>query len=283
MSIEVKNLVSKYNVGLPFEKTAIDDVSFKIEDGEYIGIIGHTGSGKSTLIQHFNSLIKPTSGQILIDGKDINAGKKSIIEVRKKVGLVFQYPEHQLFELTVYDDVAYGAKNMGYSEKEVQEQSKKALEIVGIGEELHKKSPFELSGGQKRKVAIAGILAMNPKILVLDEPTAGLDPRSRDELFENIEKMRRELNLTIILVSHSMEDISKYVDKIIVMHNSKLKFFGTPKEVFKNEEELVEIGLSVPQVTTLINRLNKEGYNINRDIFTVDDFVAEIERIKGVI
>ncbi len=281
MSIEVKNLVSKYNIGLPFEKTALDNISFKIEEGEYIGIIGHTGSGKSTLIQHFNSLIKPTSGQILVDGKDINENKENLIDVRKKVGVVFQYPEHQLFELTVYDDVSYGAKNMGYTDEEVERQSKKALEIVGIDEELYKKSPFELSGGQKRKVAIAGILAMNPKILVLDEPTAGLDPKSRDELFENIERMRKELGLTVILVSHSMEDISKYVDKIIVMHSSKLKYFDTPQEVFKNEKELIKMGLSVPQVTTLINRLNENGYSINTNIFTVDELVIELEK-KGV-
>lgn len=282
MSIEVKKLVSKYNIGLPFEKTALNDINFKIEDGEYIGIIGHTGSGKSTLIQHFNSLIKPTSGEILVDGININESKSNLIDTRKKVGVVFQYPEHQLFELTVYADVAFGAKNMGYSEDEVKNQVERSLEIVGIGPELYEKSPFELSGGQKRKVAIAGILAMNPKILVLDEPTAGLDPKSRDELFDNIEKMRKELNLTVILVSHSMEDVAKYVDKIIVMHNSRLKYFDTPSEVFKHEKELIEMGLSVPQVTTLINELNKNGFDISRDIFTVDELVVELEKFKGV-
>ncbi len=281
MSIEVRNLISKYNEGFPFEKIALNNINFKIEDGEYIGIIGHTGSGKSTLVQHFNSLIKPTSGEILIDGININESKDTLNDVRKKVGFVFQYPEYQLFELTVYDDVAYGAKNMGYSEEEVDKNVRRALNIVGIGEELYKKSPFELSGGQKRKVAIAGILAMNPKILVLDEPTAGLDPRSRDELFENIEKMRKELNLTVILVSHSMEDVAKHVDRIIVMHNSKLAFFDTPSEVFKNEDELVNMGLSVPQVTTLVNQLNKKGFNIDTNIFTVDAFVEQLNVKEG--
>ncbi len=283
MSIEVKNLTSIYSVNSPFEKKALSNVSFKIEQGEYVGIIGHTGSGKSTLIQHFNSLIKPTEGEVLVDGININENKESLIDVRKKVGVVFQYPEHQLFEMTVIDDVKFGAKNMGYTEDEAIEQSKKALQIVGIGEEFYSKSPFELSGGQKRKVAIAGILAMKPKILVLDEPTAGLDPKSRDELFENIDIMRKELNLTIVLVSHSMEDISKYVDKIIVLHNSKLKYFDIPEEVFKNEKELVEMGLTVPQVTTLINKLNEKGYNINRNIFTVDKLVEELKKAKGVI
>ncbi len=283
MSIEVINLTSTYSENSPFEKKALKNINFKIEQGEYVGIIGHTGSGKSTLIQHFNSLIKPTSGEILVDGININENKESLIDVRKKVGVVFQYPEHQLFELTVIDDVKFGPKNMGYSEEEIEVHSKKALDVVGIAEELYTKSPFELSGGQKRKVAIAGILAMNPKILVLDEPTAGLDPKSRDELFENINKMRKELNLTVILVSHSMEDVSKYVDKIIVLHESELKYFGTPEEVFKNEKELIEIGLSVPQVTTLINRLNEKGYNINRNIFTVDKLVEELKKAKGVI
>ncbi len=283
MSVEVRNLVSTYSENSPFEKTALKNINFKIEDGEYVGIIGHTGSGKSTLIQHFNSLIKPSSGEVLVDGVNINESKENLIDVRKKVGVVFQYPEHQLFELTVLDDVQFGAKNMGFSEEEAIQQSKKALSIVGIGEKFYSKSPFELSGGQKRKVAIAGILAMQPRILVLDEPTAGLDPKSRDELFENINKMRKELNLTVILVSHSMEDISKYVDRIIVLHESELKYFGTPEEVFKNEKELVKIGLSVPQVTTLINKLNENGYNIDRNIFTVDKLVEELKKAKGVI
>jgi len=270
MSIQVSHLTHKYSEGTTFEKTALDDVSFEIQDGEFVGIIGHTGSGKSTLIQHLNSLMKPTSGQIFLDGEDINADKKKLKSVRQKIGLVFQYPEHQLFEMTIYKDVAFGPKNLGLSEEEVDKRVKSALSIVGIDESMYDKSPFDLSGGQKRRIAIAGVLAMEPKVLILDEPTAGLDPKGRDEILDAIKNFHTQLKITVILVSHSMEDIAKLVDKIIVMNKGKLALMGTPKEIFSQVEKLETMGLAVPQITYVIYELNKKGYNLPQDIYTVD-------------
>ncbi len=278
MSIKIKNLHSVYNEGTVFEKKALENINIEINNGEFIGLIGHTGSGKSTLIQHLNSLIKPTEGEITIDGININENKKIIKESRQNVGLVFQYPEHQLFETTVYEDVAFGAKKMGMDKNEIDKNVRESLEIVGIGEELYEKSPFEISGGQKRKVALAGVLVMKPKILVLDEPTAGLDPKSRKAVLENIKEMQNKLKITIILVSHSMEDVAKYADRLIVMEKGKIVYFDKPNEVFKYEKRLEEIGLAIPKIKKLINRLNEKGYKIEEDINNIDELVNYLER-----
>ena len=284
MSIEIKNLTYVYNPDTTFEKVAIKDINLQIEDGEFVGLIGHTGSGKSTLIQHMNALMKPTSGQILIDGMDINADKSKLKEVRQKVGLVFQYPEHQLFEMTIYKDVAFGPENLGLSKEEVDSRVREALSLVGIDEESYEKSPFDLSGGQKRRVAIAGVLAMKPKILVLDEPTAGLDPKGRDEILEKIKSMHEQLKMTVILVSHSMEDIAKLVDKIIVMHSGKVDLLGKPSEVFQQVERLGEIGLAAPQISYLMRGLAQKGFPVKTDIFTVEEatdlLLAELLQTK---
>lgn len=271
MSIQVKHLVHKYSEGTTFEKVALNDVNLEIKTGEFIGLIGHTGSGKSTLIQHLNSLIKPTSGQILLDGQDINEDKTKLKSIRQKVGLVFQYPEHQLFEMTIYKDVAFGPTNMGLDDKEIDKRVKEALEVVGINQDMYEKSPFDLSGGQKRRVAIAGVLAMKPQVLILDEPTAGLDPKGRDEILNAIKEFHKKLNLTIILVSHSMEDIAKLVDRIIVMNKGRVELSGTPKEVFSQVEILEKIGLAAPQISYVIYELNKRGYNLPQDIYTIDE------------
>ncbi|SKA99129.1 energy-coupling factor transport system ATP-binding protein [Caloramator quimbayensis] len=280
MSIKIENLVYKYMTGTPFEKTAIDDVSLEIKDGEFIGLIGHTGSGKSTLIQQLNGLLKPTSGKIYIDGEDITVKGINLKKIRQKVGLVFQYPEYQLFEETVFKDVAFGPQNLGLSDDEILKRVKRALKIVGIDFEKYKdKSPFDLSGGQRRRIAIAGILAMEPKILILDEPTAGLDPKGRDEILEEIRKLHKEYNNTVILVSHSMEDVAKLVDRLIVMYKGKNILTGTPREVFKEIETLEKIGLAVPQVTYLIRELRKRGIDIREDIITVKEAQEEIVRL----
>lgn len=271
MSIKIENLTHIYNPGTTFEKVAVDNISFEIKKGEFVGLIGHTGSGKSTLIQHFNALLKPTSGKIFFNGEDINADKAKLKIFRQKIGLVFQYPEHQLFETTVFADVSFGPKNMGLSDEEIGKRVREALTVVGIGEELYEASPFELSGGQKRRAAIAGVLAMQPEVLVLDEPTAGLDPKGRDEILNEIEKMHKLLGITVILVSHSMEDIAKYVDRIIVMHKGKIKYSGTPKEVFSDADGLMEIGLDVPQISRVFKELRARGIDVNDDVFTVDD------------
>ncbi len=269
MSIEIDGLNYIYGEGTPFERKALSDVTVKIEDGEFIGLIGHTGSGKSTLIQHLNRLIKPHSGTIRIDGVDINASGANLKQIRQQVGLVFQYPEHQLFEMTVYKDVAFGPINMGLPVEEVDARVKSALHKVGLDGNVYEKSPFELSGGQKRRVAIAGVLAMEPKVLILDEPTAGLDPMGRDEILDEIKKLHERTGITIILVSHSMEDIANYVNRILVMDRGSLILTGTTKEVFKHVEELESMGLAVPQVTYLIRQLRERGFEIDPDVTTL--------------
>lgn len=277
MSIEIKNLTHTYMKGSPFEKKALDNVSISIKDGEFVGVIGHTGSGKSTLIQHINGLLKPDSGKIIIDGMDITEKKVNLNSIRKKVGLVFQYPEYQLFEETVEKDIAFGPANLGLSSDEINKKVKRAMSIVGLDYNDYKdKSPFELSGGQKRRVAIAGVVAMEPNVLILDEPTAGLDPKGRDDILGQIKSLHDEYKMTIILVSHSMEDMAKLADRILVMDRGKCVLDGTPKEVFKSSEILEGIGLAVPQVTYLAKKLREKGFNIPDDIFTVEQAKNEI-------
>lgn len=272
MSIEIKELKYIYGQGTPFEKVALDNISLKIEDGEFVGLIGHTGSGKSTLIQHINRLIKPYSGTILVDGLDINSDKADLKKLRQNVGLVFQYPEHQLFEMTVFKDVAFGPTNMGLSKEQINERVKHALSMVGFEDEsIYDKSPFELSGGQKRRVAIAGVLAMSPKVLILDEPTAGLDPQGRDDILNEIKNLHKSTNITIILVSHSMEEIARFVERIIVMDKGKVEMDGNAKEVFRQVEKLEKMGLGVPQVTYLMRALEKKGLIENSDAITLDE------------
>lgn len=271
MSIQVSHLTHKYSEDTAFEKVALDDINLEIQDGEFIGLIGHTGSGKSTLIQHLNALLKPTSGQIFLDGQNINEDKTKLKSIRQKVGLVFQYPEYQLFEMTVYKDVAFGPTNMDLDSEEIDKRVKQALNIVGVDKNLYDKSPFDLSGGQKRRVAIAGILAMQPKVLILDEPTAGLDPKGRDEILSAINDLHTKLNITVILVSHSMEDIAKLVDRIIVMNKGKIALQGSPKQIFSQVDMLEKIGLAAPQITYVIYELNKKGYNLPNDIYTIEE------------
>jgi len=283
MSIKIENLTHIYMPGSPFEKRALDEVSIDIQDGEFVALIGHTGSGKSTLIQHINGLLKPSSGKITIDDTDITSRNVKLSNIRKKVGLVFQYPEYQLFEETIEKDIAFGPKNLGLDEDEISKRVIKAMNMVGLDYESYKdKSPFDLSGGQKRRVAIAGVVAMEPKVLILDEPTAGLDPKGRDEILDKIKDLRKEYNMTIILVSHSMEDVAKVATRILVMHNGKSILDGTPKEVFKEIEILEKVGLAVPQVTYLVRRLKEKGFNISEDIFTIEEARYEILKLlKG--
>ncbi|HHX69952.1 MAG: energy-coupling factor transporter ATPase [Miniphocaeibacter sp.] len=272
MQIEIKNLSYVYNEENPFSKVAIDNISLNIGEREFIGIIGHTGSGKSTLVQHLNALITPTSGKIYIDGVDTEEKSKSKIDIRKKVGLVFQYPEYQLFEETVYKDIAFGPSNIGCSEEEIEERVKWACDLVRLDYEgIKDKSPFELSGGQKRRVAIAGVLAMKPQCLVLDEPTAGLDPRGRDEILDEIRHLYDNENISIILVSHSMEDVARLVNRIIVMDKGKIFMDGTPKEIFAKPDKLTSVGLDVPQVTEFMLRLKDKGLDIPTDIITIEE------------
>ncbi|MEG2934941.1 MAG: energy-coupling factor transporter ATPase [Clostridium sp.] len=271
MSIEIKNLSYVYMQGTPFEKKALENISMSFADGEFIALIGHTGSGKSTLIQHINGLLKPTEGKVLIDDADIFSKEVKLIDIRKKVGLVFQYPEYQLFEETIEKDIAFGPKNLFLSEEEVTIRVKRSMEIVGLDYETYKDlSPFELSGGQKRRVAIAGVVAMEPRVLILDEPTAGLDPHGREEILSKIKNLHQEYNMTIILVSHSMEDVAKIADKIFVMANGGCCLSGTPKEIFREVEKLESVGLGVPQVTYLIRALNARGFNLSEDIYTIE-------------
>ena len=264
-----------YSPGTAYEKKALDDVSLTINKGEFVGIIGHTGSGKSTLIQHFNGLEKATSGTIYFDGQDIYDKDFNMKSLRSRVGLVFQYPEHQLFETTVLEDVKFGPKNLGLSKVEVDLRAFEAIKQVGLSEKCYDDSPFELSGGQKRRVAIAGVLAMKPEILILDEPTAGLDPRGRDEILDQIAKLHEE-GLTVILVSHSMEDVAKYADRIIAMNSGKVAFDGTPKEVFRHYKELERMGLSAPQITYVMQEMKELGLDVDMDVSTVEEAKEEI-------
>lgn len=269
--LELKNLSYVYGTGTPFEKTAVNNLSLSIEKGEFIGIMGHTGSGKSTLVQMLNGLMKPTSGQVLLDGEDIWANPKDIRKIRFKVGMVFQYPEYQLFEETVAKDIAFGPMNMGKSGAELEKAVNDAARFTGLKDELLNKSPFDLSGGEKRRAAIAGVIAMNPEVLVLDEPTAGLDPMGRDVLLSQIVQYHKERKNTVILVSHSMEDIARVADKIIVMNKSKLVMFDKTKEVFSKGRELEKIGLRVPQITKIMLELREKGFNVPEGILTVDE------------
>jgi cobalt import ATP-binding protein cbiO 2 len=277
MSIKITNLTHIYAPDSPFESKAIDNVSLEINDGEFIALIGHTGSGKSTLIQHLNGLLKANEGQILINDFDITAKDVSLVDIRKKVGLVFQYPEYQLFEETIEKDISFGPRNLGLSEEEINQAVRYSMSLVGLDYEKSKdKSPFDLSGGQKRRIAIAGVLAMKPEILILDEPTAGLDPKGRDDILSNIKEIHEREKNTIILVSHSMDDVAKLADRLLVMNHGKVEFFDTPIEVFKNETRLKEIGLDVPQVLQLANQLREKGFEISSEILTIDDIKNEI-------
>ncbi|WP_350343841.1 energy-coupling factor transporter ATPase [Proteinivorax tanatarense] len=282
MSIKVENLSHVYSPNTPFEITALSDVTTTISHGEFIGIIGHTGSGKSTLIQHLNGLLKPTSGKITVDGLDLTSSQTKLKEVRKKVGLVFQYPEHQLFEETVSQDVAFGPRNLGVAENEAILRAKKALQWVNLDyEQIKNRSPFELSGGQMRRVALAGVLAMEPKYLILDEPTAGLDPKGREDILGRIKQLHKELNLTIILVSHSMDEIGKLVDRIMVMEKAKIFIDDTPKKVFSKRDELINLGLDVPEVTTLAVKLKEKGMDIDSTIYKAEEMKKELRKLLG--
>ncbi len=278
MSIALEHVNYVYSPGTAYEKHALKDVSLEITQGQFVGIIGHTGSGKSTLIQHLNGLIKATSGKILYDGQNIYDEGFDMKKLRSQVGLVFQYPEYQLFEADVLSDVCFGPKNQGLPPEECEKCAKEALDLVGFPEKYYRQSPFELSGGQKRRVAIAGILAMHPKVLVLDEPTAGLDPKGRDEILDQIEHLHRETGMTVILVSHSMEDIAKYVERIIVMNRGEKMLDGTPKEVFSHYKELEKVGLAAPQVTYVMHDLKERGFPVSTDATTVGEAADEIMR-----
>ncbi len=271
MSIVIENLKYIYDKGTPYETVALDDISLNIKSGDFIGLIGHTGSGKSTLIQHMNGLLKPTSGKIIVDDLDITEKGVKLIDVRKRVGLVFQYPEYQLFEETVEKDIAFGPNNLGWSEDVVKEHINEAVELVGLNKNLLQMSPFALSGGQKRRVAIAGVLAMDPKIFILDEPTAGLDPKGRDEILEQIQHLHKTKNITVILVSHSMEDIAKIANRLIVMQKGKIALEGEPKEVFSHVQKLEQIGLGVPQITKLMKNLKQRDSRFRDDVLTVNE------------
>ena len=277
MSIIIKDLEYVYNPSTPFESKALSGVNVEIETGQLVGLIGHTGSGKSTLIQHLNGLIKPTGGSIVIDGVDITSPSTKLTDIRKQVGVVFQYPEYQLFEETVYKDIAFGPNNLGLDEAEIEKRVKESMNIVGLDFNNFKdRSPFELSGGQKRRVAIAGIIAMKPKVLILDEPTAGLDPRGKEDILNQIKILHEKYNITIIISSHSMEDMAKLTEKIIVMYDGKVECIGKPKDVFKNSKRLKEIGLDVPQVMQLLNNLREKGFDISEDAITMEDAKREI-------
>lgn len=271
MSITLEHVNYIYSPGTAYEQHALKDVSFEIPQGQFLGIIGHTGSGKSTLIQHLNGLVKATSGKILVDGQNIYDEGYDMKKLRAQVGLVFQYPEYQLFEVDVLSDVCFGPKNQGLSREECEKQAKEALELVGLPEKYYKQSPFELSGGQKRRVAIAGILAMHPKVLVLDEPTAGLDPKGRDEILDQVQELHRKTGMTVVLVSHSMEDVAKYVDRLIVMNQGEKMLDGEPREVFRHYKELEAVGLAAPQVTYIMHDLKEQGFNVTTDATTVQE------------
>jgi len=277
--LEVKNLCHVYSAGTPFEHAALNNVSFSVERGAFIGIIGHTGSGKSTLIQHLNGLLKPTSGSVLLDGQDIWADKKLTRQCRFRVGLVFQYPEYQLFEETVYKDIAFGPKNMGLDEKEIDRRVREAAGFVGLSREQMQMSPFDLSGGQKRRVAIAGVIAMEPEVLILDEPTAGLDPVGREAILQNIQDYRKAKNATIMMVSHSMSDVARLTERLLVMNDSGLAMDGTPEEVFKRADELLEMGLDIPDVTRLFLKLREMGAPVE-PVYTIEQAVQQLQAIR---
>ncbi len=285
MSIKAVDLNCIYGGGTAFEHHALFDVNLEIQNGEFIGLIGHTGSGKSTLIQHFNGLIKANAGELYYNGENIYSDGYDMRKLRSQVGLVFQYPEHQLFEVDVLTDVSFGPKNQGLGKEEAEERAKKALELVGLDSSYYKQSPFELSGGQKRRVAIAGVLAMEPEVLILDEPTAGLDPRGRDEILEQINRLHKERNMTIILVSHSMEDVARYAGRLIVMNHGQKVYDGAPKEVFRHYKELETMGLAAPQITYLVHDLREAGADIDDNITTVDEareaILALWQKLKG--
>lgn len=274
--IETKDLTYTYSSGTPFEKTAINGISLTVERGEFVGVIGHTGSGKSTLVQHLNGLLRPTAGQVLLDGQDIWKEPKKIRAVRFRVGMVFQYPEHQLFEETTYKDIAFGPKNMGLNEQEIDERVRRAAEFVGLKPELLEKSPFELSGGEKRRAAIAGVMAMEPEVLILDEPTAGLDPKGRDLMLEQLRRYRREKDVTVLLVSHSMEDVARVADKVLVMHQAEIAMVDRTPAVFSRAAELEAIGLSVPAVTRVFMLLREKGLDPGDNAYTVEQAVGQL-------
>lgn len=280
--IKLENVSYVYMQGGPFEKTALNNINLEIGDGEFIGLIGHTGSGKSTLIQLLNGLIKPTEGRVRVAGFDLTDKKTKMRDVRFKVGLVMQYPEHQLFEETVFKDIAFGPQNMGLPQEEIKNRVEFAANLVGLSKEILDKSPFDLSGGQKRRVAIAGVLAMEPKVLILDEPTAGLDPGGRDEILFKIKDMHERMNLTVILVSHSMEDVAKLADRILVMNSGSIEMFDTPSKIFENAERLSQIGLNVPQITQVCDRLRAAGMPLAEGIYTIEDAAWQISKLlKG--
>ena len=278
--LEVKNLHHVYSAGTPFEHIALEDVSFCVERGEFIGIIGHTGSGKSTLMQHLNGLLKPDSGSILLDGKDIWSDKVLTRQSRFRVGLVFQYPEYQLFEETVYKDIAFGPKNMGLNKDEIDRRVREAAEMVGITEQQLDLSPFDLSGGQKRRVAIAGVMAMEPEVLILDEPTAGLDPEGRDEILQNIDRYRREKNATIMMVSHSMTDVARLTNRLLVMNDSRLVMDGTPEQIFAHAQELLDMGLDIPEITRVFMKLQEMGVDVPQ-VYSIEQAVKVLRALKG--
>lgn len=277
--LQVQNLTHTYSAGTPFEHTALDNISFSVNRGEFIGIIGHTGSGKSTLMQHLNGLLKPTSGKVLLDGKDIWSDKKLTRQARFRVGLVFQYPEYQLFEETVYKDIAFGPKNMGLDKAEIDRRVRQSAEFVGLTEQQLQVSPFDLSGGQKRRVAIAGVIAMEPEVLILDEPTAGLDPVGREEILSNIQRYRQAKNATIMMVSHSMNDVARLTDRLLVLNGSHIAMNGTPDEVFCYAEELEQMGLDIPEITRVFLRLRAMGLPVE-PVYTMERAVAELKKLK---
>ena len=278
--IRVEHLTHTYSAGTPFQRSAVEDVSIDVMPGEFLGIIGHTGSGKSTLIQHLNGLLRPTQGRVLLDGKDIWAEPKKIRQVRFQVGLVFQYPEYQLFEETCYKDIAFGPKNMGLDEAEIDRRVHEAADFVGLDPALLERSPFELSGGQKRRVAVAGVMAMKPRILVLDEPAAGLDPEGRDDILSEVKEYHKKTGTTVLLVSHSMEDIAKYANRVLVMSNKKIAMYDTVEKVFARAPELLELGLSVPQVTKIFLKLREMGVDVPADVYTIPYAVKMILEAK---
>lgn len=280
--IAVEELRHTYSAGTPFEKTAIEDISLEIPQGQFVGILGHTGSGKSTFIQHLNALLQPSAGRVMLDGEDINRDKKSRHDVKWKVGLVFQYPEYQLFEETVFADIAFGPKNMGLSREEIDERVREAAGFVGVEEKLFERSPLELSGGQKRRVAIAGVIAMRPGVLILDEPTAGLDPSGSRKIMDNIRRYREQSGATVIIVSHNMDDAARLTERLIVFDHGHIAMDGTPEEVFSRPQELIDIGLNVPQATALAMALRRRGMELPGAVFTHEQLLAAVERAKGV-